>query len=109
MLEILREDSNQLEDIERLTKDLHYKLNPGHCYTIITDPLYEPILKEEFFKGMQKYSYFIVNVPFNEDMYSPDVSIKETLMEARKSGRKLYLIYLSNGIQMQRFVRYIDE
>lgn len=84
-------------------------MKPGHCYTIVTDSLYREILTAELFREIERSAYFTVLVPFNEDMLEPNKRMMATLQEARKLGCKCYLIYLANGIQMERFLRFIDQ
>lgn len=98
------------ENIGILTKDLLYKLEPGHCYTLITDPLYQAILQAELFQEISHSSYFVINVPFNENfLRTGEDEIIITLEEANKIGCKCYLIYLANGHQMERFLRFINR
>lgn len=98
-----------LENITVLTTDLLFKLNPGHCYTVITDPLYQEILVPKLFRDISHSAYFVVKIPFNEDMLRPNLHIQITLQEARKAGCRCYLMFLANGIQMERFLRFIDR
>lgn len=58
---------------------------------------------------MEAGSYIIVLVPESEDMLSPSSAIVEPLVEARRVGCETYLIYLANGIQAERFLRYADQ
>lgn len=98
------------ENIGILTKDLLYKLEPGHCYTLITDPLYLAILQSELFQEISHSSYFVINVPFNEVfLQTTEDEIVTTLKEAHKVGCKCYLIYLANGNQMERFFHFINR
>lgn len=84
-------------------------MEPGHCYTLITDPLYSEILQIKLFNEIGQSSYFVVQVRFNEDMMSPKNSTMAALREAHKADCGCYLIYFANGIQMNRFLRFIDR
>lgn len=95
--------------IELLSSDLLYKMDPGHCYTLITDPLYSEILQTKLFHEISRSSYFVVQVRFNEDMMSPKNATVAALREAHRAGCRCYLIYLANGIQMNRFLQFIDR
>lgn len=105
---ILRND-DLFNEIEQLSTELLYRMNPGHCYTIVTDSLYQEILTAKLFREIDRSAYFMVLVPFNEDMLIPSNQMMSTLQEAKASGCKCYLIYLANGIQMERFLRFIDQ
>lgn len=108
LLKILRSE-DLFRNIGDLTSTLMYKLDPGHCYTIITDALYQSILEPQFFREIKHSSYFVIQVAFHENMSSPEANIMEPLDEARKTGCQTYLIYLANGIQMDGLLRFIDE
>lgn len=108
-LAAILKSEDMFRDIGDLTSTLLYKMDPGHCYTLITDPLYQNILQPDFFKGVERSSYFIIRVPFHENMSSPEASVLKPLTEARRTDCQTYLIYLANGIQMERFLRFIDE
>lgn len=97
------------EDFGLLTSDLLYKLDPGHCYTIITDPLYSDILQVKIFQEIARSTYFVIRVQFNEDMMSPRNDTIRALKAARRAGCQCYLILLANGIQINRFLRFIDR
>lgn len=105
---ILRAEE-MFESISILSSDLLYKIEPGHCYTIITDPLYQEILQPKLFQEISESTYFVLKIPFNEDMLNPNEKMLLTLHEARTAGCRCYLIYLANGIQMERFLRFIDR
>lgn len=105
---ILRTE-DMFESIELLTYDLLYKIEPGHCYTIVTDPLYSVLLKPKLFSEISRSTYFVIRVRFNEDMLSPRNRTVNALKEAHNAGCRCYLIYMANGIQMSRFFRFIDR
>lgn len=97
------------EDITLLTSDLLYKIEPGHCYVLITDTLYSDILQTKIFSEIGRSTYFIVRVQFNEDLSTPKNETMNALKEANRAGCRCYLIYLANGIQMNRFLKFIDR
>lgn len=100
---------NIFSDFERISIELLYRINPGHCYTLITDPLFRQVLTGNLFREMDKTGYFVLNVPFDEDMTSPRNSTLETLAKARNAGCRCYLIFLANGIQMEHLLRLVDR
>lgn len=105
---ILRQE-DLLKEISALTIDLLSKIKAGHCYTLITDPLYSEILQSKLFHQIDRTSHFVIEIPFNEDMSMPENETVTVLSEAHKSGCQCYLIYFANGIQMARFLRFIDR
>lgn len=109
-LDRILQTEQMFEHIGILTKDLLHKMEPGHCYTLITDPLYVAILQSELFQEISHRSYFVINIPFNKDfLQTTEDEIIITLKEANKVGCKCYVIYLSNGNQMERFFRFINR
>lgn len=108
-LEKILRTEETFESIGLLSSDLLYKLDPGHCYTLVTDPLYSDILQVKLFREISRSTYFVVRVRFNEDLMTPKNDTMAALDEANKAGCQCYLIYLANGIQMSRFLRFIDR
>lgn len=84
-------------------------MDSGHCYTLITDPLYSEILQVKLFAEIERSSYFVIKIRFNEDLMSPKNATLKALREAHRAGCGCYLIYLANGIQMSRFLRFVDR
>lgn len=100
---------NPFEGLRQITADILYKTKPGLCYTLITDTIHQSILFSPLFRSIDQATYFIIFVPDAEDMLQPSDEIVLSLQEARRSGCQTYLMYLANGIQMERFLRYIDQ
>lgn len=92
-----------------LTADLLHQAKPTRCYTLITDSMYEIILQLKLFDALDQFSYVLIKIQDYEDLLEPDPDILKSLLEARKSGCQTYLIYLANGIQTERFLRFIDK
>lgn len=108
-LEKILRSEDMFESVKLLTSDLLYKIEPGHCYTLITDPLFSDLLQPNLFGEISHSTYFVVRVQFNEDMITPKNKTIKALQEAHKAGCRCYLIFLANGIQMCRFLRFIDR
>lgn len=87
---ILRSDE-MFESISVLTSDLLYKIDPGHCYTLITDPLYDNVLQPKLFQEVSRSTVFVIRVKFNEDLMSP----KNVTKTALRAGKWLIFKYLS--------------
>lgn len=105
----LLETENIFEKIEILTIDLMYKTRGHHCYALVTDKMYQNILSANLFKAVGHSTYFIILVPDFVDTLKPEPIFLHSLMQAQRSGCQTFLIYLANGIQMERFLRYVDE
>lgn len=97
------------ESIELLSTDLLYQMDSGHCYTLVTDPLYREILQAKLFAEIERSSYFVIQIRFNEDLMSPKNVTLTALREAHRAGCGCYLIYLANGIQMRQFLQFVDR
>lgn len=105
---ILRSEDT-FETIGLLSSDLLFKVNPGHCYTIVTDPLYADILQAKLFHEIERSTYFVIQIQFNEDMITPKNETVKALRASQRAGCLCYLIYLANGIQTNRFLKYVDR
>lgn len=100
---------NIFENIETLTVDIMYKTRADHCYAIITDQIYQSILSTNLFKSVSQSTYLIILVPDFADTLTPQPIFLRSLIQAQRSGCQTFLIYLANGIQTERFLRYIDQ
>lgn len=100
---------NIFENIETLTIDIMYKTRGNHCHTIITDKIYQSILSTNLFKSVSQSTYLIILVPDFADTLTPEPTFLLSLMQAQRSGCRTFLMYLANGIQMERFLRFVDQ
>lgn len=104
------ESETFFSDIGDLTADLLlHQAKPTRCYTLITDSMYEIILQLKLFNAVDQFSYVLIKIQDHEDLLEPDSDILKSLLEARQSGCQTYLIFLANGIQTERFLRFIDK
>lgn len=67
------------------------------------------MLTGRLFREMGHSGYFVINVPFNERMATPRNSTLESLIMARRSGCRCYLMLLANAIQMEHFLQLVDR
>lgn len=86
-----------------------YKTRGHHCYALVTDKMYQSILSANMFKAVGQSTYFIILVPDFADTLRPEPIFLHSLKQAQRSGCQTFLIYLANGIQMERFLRFVDE
>lgn len=100
---------NIFENIETLTVDLMYKTRGDQCYAIVTDKMYQSILSVNLFRSVGQSTYLVILVPDFVDTLSPEPIFLLSLMQAQRSGCQTFLIYLANGIQMERFLRFVDQ
>lgn len=104
------ETENYFKDLEPLTADLLYRTRSSYCYALITDSMYQIILQRNIFSEISsRSSYVVIKIPDQEDMLSPSQPIVQSFEEARRSGCRTYLIYMANGIQVERLLKYIDK
>lgn len=81
-----------------------------HCLTIITDDLYHPLFGARQFAAMARTTTtLLVRIADHEDTLRPDARIMLTLRAARRAGCDAYFVYLANGIQAERLLRYADQ
>lgn len=56
------------------------------------------------------FTFFVkVIVEENEDLYSPNNSTQSALSMTKSEGCQLYIIFLANGIQVSRLLRFGDR
>lgn len=53
---------NLFRDVEDLTSDLLSKTQPGHCYAIITDTMYQAVLEWKIFFEIRGHPIYIVKL-----------------------------------------------
>lgn len=109
MHKILRAENSSFSDFEQISIELLYRINPGHCYTIITDPFYENVLTGKLFREIGHSGYFVINVPFDEKVATPWNRTLESLIMARKAGCRCYLMLLANDVQMEYLLQLVDR
>lgn len=80
-----------------------------HCYSIITDTSHNSILNNEFFQSINGKPVFLLHISDSEDLLSPNYGTVSSLTQIKKLGCELHLILISNGIQMERFLRFGEK
>lgn len=109
------ENSNSLEDylhqLNQLTMDILHRNVVNRCYTIITDELHQHVFSERLFQLRQHTftTYFIVKVYDDEDLLSPSDDTVRVLEAIKANNCDLNFIYILNGIQMKRFLIFMEE
>ncbi|CAH0554746.1 unnamed protein product [Brassicogethes aeneus] len=85
-------------------------LQASNCIAVITDPMNNEIFITEWYKRFGLFiSFIMINIEENEDLLTPYENTKESLMLAKTEGCQLYIILLSNGMQLSRLLRYGDR
>ncbi|XP_055703556.1 glutamate receptor ionotropic, kainate glr-3 [Phlebotomus papatasi] len=104
------EEFNLHPHLDILTRTIVSKLDPGKCFAIITDNQYYQLLRGPIFAtGIEDYPIYLALVNDSEDLLSPNYNTVRMLQEIRKANCGIYVIYLANGIQMERFFRFGDK
>lgn len=80
-----------------------------HCYSIITDTNHKSILNNEFFQSINGKPVFLIQTSDSEDLLSPNYGTVSSLTQIKNLGCELHLILISNGIQMERFLRFGEK
>lgn len=107
-------NSNALEDyihqLTLLSTDILRRNVVNRCYTIFTDELHRFVFSETFFQRSRTFStYFIGKVYVDEDLLSPSNDTIRVLEAIKANNCDLNFIYILNGIQMKRFLIYMEE
>uniref|UniRef100_A0A3F2ZDA7 Ionotropic glutamate receptor L-glutamate and glycine-binding domain-containing protein n=1 Tax=Lutzomyia longipalpis TaxID=7200 RepID=A0A3F2ZDA7_LUTLO len=101
---------NLHDGLDTLTTSILSKLDPKVCFAILTDRQYYDILRESIFRsGTESYPVYLVLVSDSDDLLSPNYRTVRMLQEMRRVDCGVYVIYLANGIQMERFFRFGDK
>nr|NP_001345809.1 ionotropic receptor 68a precursor [Aedes aegypti] len=103
------DDDNDLADFGHLLIDLVAKMKAGHCYAFITDNIYQVVLTGRLFREIETFPRYVVQIPDYEDTLDPGTRVRCMLEEVRKIGCGAYVILLTNGIQMERLLRFGDR
>lgn len=109
-------NSNSLEDymhqLNKLTTDILHRNIVNRCYTIITDNLHQHVFDERFFLRSLQHAfttYFTARVYDDEDLLSPSEDTVRVLQAIKDNNCDLNFIYILNGIQMKRFLIFLEE
>lgn len=66
-------------------------------------------LNINYFKNSTKRFCLKINVEENEDLLAPSEGTKDSLLLAKHEGCQLYIILISNGLQVSRLLRFGDR
>jgi len=80
-----------------------------NCLAALVDPLHHHVLSGNFFKRLGKVPVYKIFISESEDLISPNYVTLSSIRQARKQGCKAYLILLANGLQLARFLRFVDR
>lgn len=105
--EIVPEDL--ITDLGKLVANLVLKIQSDYCYAMIWDEVYADVLTTNLFELLRNKPMFVATIPEYEDPLKPSLQTFCMLQEIRKAKCDVYLIFLANGIQMRRFLRYGDR
>lgn len=106
------QNSNSQEDylheLSKLTTDILHRNAVNRCYTIIADNLHQHVFNEQFFLRSLT-TYFTAKVYDDEDLLSPSEDTVRVLEAIKDNNCDLNFIYILNGIQMKRFLIFMEE
>ncbi|XP_077301063.1 ionotropic receptor 21a-like [Arctopsyche grandis] len=100
------------EDLEQFTVTLIDKLlltNDVKCICIICDSIYLNIFQSQWFRNLRNITYVMIVVTESEDLLSPNFNTLQSIILVRKEGCELYFIFISNGIQASRLLKFGDK
>ncbi|XP_063925717.1 glutamate receptor ionotropic, kainate glr-3 [Zophobas morio] len=85
-------------------------LLPYKCVVLLSDDIYSGTFSKSWFRRFGPYITFIVlNVDEYEDLLSPSDETKSALTTAKNEGCQMYIILVSNGLQVARLLRFGDR
>lgn len=97
------------KDLSSLAGDVIYKIKSQYCYAVITDDIYGDSITTKLFEDIQGHPLFVVKINESEDLLNPSTKTYCMLAEIRKAKCDVNLIFLANGIQVERLLRYGDK
>ncbi|XP_056639121.1 uncharacterized protein LOC130446737 isoform X1 [Diorhabda sublineata] len=108
-----------LQDIKESTHDsfglllqeiMIRTLQPNKCVVIFIDDSYLHVFDIRWFKRFGfLLTFIVIKVNEYDDLYAPEPEIQFSLLNSKLNGCQLYIILISNGIQMRRLLKYCDR
>ncbi|XP_026329995.1 glutamate [NMDA] receptor subunit 1 [Hyposmocoma kahamanoa] len=105
-------DLLEKKDLELVLMDLLNSLTRRHeltCVAIICDPIYLNVFEGALFKKTMSVPFVMIVVEEHEDLLSPNFNTLESLREARRDGCNMYVVFLANGLQVSRLLKFGDR
>lgn len=100
----------ELYDTAILMSNLIKQIDSGNCLNLILDNQYVEILNTMLFQeALHEKPYYMIKILDYEDMKSPNYLTVKSLMEVQKAGCPINIIFLANGIQMGRFLEFLNR
>lgn len=85
-------------------------LLPYKCVVVITDEIYNELFEKTWYRRFGSLiSFIMIYVNNNEDLLSPQEQTQAALKTARNEGCQMYIILISNGLQVSRLLRFGDR
>lgn len=98
------------QNLHHLLSTLLASARIERCFVIITDSTYHQLYSGQFFRRQHWQSaYYFINVPPTEDLLAPNYQMVRVLKQIHKQNCEFMLITLLNGLQVQRFLRFVEK
>lgn len=101
--------SDYFQDLSNLLADMILKVKSQYCYALISDEIYNDAISSKLFDVIQGHPLFTAKIKESEDLLNPTTETYCMLTEIKKAKCDIILILISNGIQVQRLLRYGDK
>ncbi|KAL1488549.1 hypothetical protein ABEB36_015012 [Hypothenemus hampei] len=77
---------------------------------IISDSIYMDIFQKQWFRRFENFlSYILIFVKDSDDLLAPSNDIQMSLGIAKMNGCQMYIILISNGLQVGRLLKFGDR
>lgn len=96
-------------DLEPLVTAIILKAPNFKCMAVICDEIYQDVFGSHFFDRIKHATFFKILVAETEDLLSPNYNTLSTIRKIRRNSCQTYVILLSNGEQVKRFLRFGDK
>ncbi|RZC40131.1 glutamate receptor ionotropic, delta-2, partial [Asbolus verrucosus] len=85
-------------------------LLPYKCVVLMSDSVYGDVFTLSWYRRFGSFiTYIVLNVDEFEDLVSPYEETQNALVTAKNEGCQMYVILLSNGLQVARLLRFGDR
>ncbi|PSN33061.1 Ionotropic receptor 68a [Blattella germanica] len=83
-------------------------LHDINCLAIINDDIHQDVFGGYFFKQLH-LPYYKVLIQEKEDLQSPNFKTLSVIRQVKRSGCKVYILLISNGSKVARFLKFGDR
>lgn len=109
LIDVYRENNGDSQ-MDWLLQDILVKMKVNiKCLAVLNDKSNQYVFKDSFFKSLGNIPILKILVQPSEDLLSPNYSTLSVIKQMRREGCNVYIIFLSNTIQIIRLLTFGDR